>query len=57
MSVWPGISTLMKKNVDADDLVQAYTLETLVEEFKYRHFLWKKAEAEIFREIGLQSDF
>jgi hypothetical protein len=57
MRIWPGISTLMKKNVDADDLVQAYTLETLVEEFKYRHFLWKKAETEIFREIGLQSDF
>jgi hypothetical protein len=57
MRIWPGISTLMKKNVEADDLVQAYTLETLVEEFKYRHFLWKKAETEIFREIGLQSDF
>lgn len=57
MRIWPGISNLIKKNVDADDLVQAYTLETLVEEFKYRHFLWKKAETEIFREIGLQSDF
>ena len=57
MRIWPGISTLMKKNVEADDLAQAYTLETLVEEFKYRHFLWKKAETEIFREIGLQSDF
>jgi hypothetical protein len=57
MRIWPGISTLMKKRVEADDLAQAYTLETLVEEFKYRHFLWKKAETEIFREIGLQSDF
>jgi hypothetical protein len=57
MSVWPGISTLMKKNVDADDLAQAYTLETLVEEFKSRHFLWKKTETEIFRDIGLQPDF
>ena len=57
MSVWPGISTLIKKNVDADDLAQAYTLETLVEEFKCRHFLWKKTETEIFRDIGLQPDF
>lgn len=57
MSVWPGISTLMKKNVDGDDLAQAYTLETLVEEFKYRHFLWKKTETKIFRDIGLQPDF
>lgn len=57
MRIWPGISTLMKKNVEADDLAQAYTLETLVEEFKYRHFLWKKTETEMFRDIGLQSDF
>jgi hypothetical protein len=57
MRIWPGISTLMKKNVEADDLAQAYTLETLVEEFKYRHFLWKKTETEIFRDIGLQPDF
>ena len=57
MRIWPGISTLMKKNVEAEDLAQAYTLETLVEEFKYRHFLWKKAEVEIFRDIGLQPDF
>jgi hypothetical protein len=47
----------MKKNVEADDLAQAYTLETLVEEFKYRHFLWKKTETKIFRDIGLQPDF
>jgi hypothetical protein len=57
MSVWPGMSTLMNKKVDSDNLTQAYTLETLVEEFKYRHYLWKKAETEIFRKIGLQSDF
>lgn len=57
MRIWPGISTLMKKSVEADDLAQAYTLETLVEEFKYRHYLWKKAESDIFRDIGLQPDF
>lgn len=53
LGVWPSIPGFMKKTLSTEDLTKNYTLETMVELFKYRHHLWKRAQTDIFKQVGL----
>jgi hypothetical protein len=52
-NMWPSIASFMRINERETDLVNTYTLESLVELFKYKHHLWKETQDKIFKEVGL----
>jgi len=51
--IWPGIASLMNKPINPLDQTGTYTLESMVELFKYKHHLWKQTQTEIFKGVGL----
>lgn len=57
MSIWPGMLSLTGRRFGVNEASQQYSLETLVEEFKYRHHCWKQTQTETFSEIGILPGF
>lgn len=57
VEVWPSIASFSKIPVRPEDLANAYTLESMVELFKYKHHIWKQTQTGIFKGVGLPSGF
>ena len=55
--VWPSIASFSKISSRPEDLANAYTLESMVELFKYKHHIWKQTQTDIFKGVGLPSGF
>jgi len=55
--MWPSIASFTKSTIRSEDLSNSYTLESMVELFKYKHHVWKQTQDKIFKEVGLLPGF
>lgn len=55
--IWPSIASFSKSAVKPEDLANTYTLESMVELFKYKHHVWKQTQDKIFKGVGLLPGF
>ena len=53
LDIWPSIAFFTKLTIKPEDLANTYTLESMVELFKYKHHVWKQTQDKIFRGVGL----
>jgi len=51
--MWPSIASFTKLTIKPEDLANTYTLESMVELFKYKHLVWKNTQDKIFKGVGL----
>ena len=55
--MWPSIASFTKLTIKPEDLSNTYTLESMVELFKYKHHVWKHTQDKIFKGVGLLPGF
>ena len=55
--MWPSIASFMKIAVSSEAFANTYTLESMVELFKYRHHVWTQTQDKIFKGVGLLPGF
>lgn len=54
-STWPGTSKFFGTRATIKDLANDFTLETIIEELKYSHLVWKASQKAFLERVGIRT--
>jgi hypothetical protein len=51
---WPGVAKFIAARATCQELIEDFTLETLIEEMQFRHRAWKVSQEALLSHVGVR---